>query len=55
MPCWRSSARRSGPSNVDFLTAEVTGIERDGSRVIAVRLDNGERLEAGTVINAAGP
>ena len=41
--------------NVDLLTAEVTGIERDGSRVIAVRLGSGERLEAGTVINAAGP
>ncbi|MET0940572.1 MAG: FAD-binding oxidoreductase [Mesorhizobium sp.] len=41
--------------NVDLLTAEVTGIDRDGSRVIAVRLGNGEPLEAGTIINAAGP
>ena len=41
--------------NVDLLTAEVTGIDRDGERVIAVRLGSGERLEAGTVINAAGP
>ena len=41
--------------NVDLLTAEVTGIDRDGSRVIAVRLGSGEPLEAGTIINAAGP
>lgn len=41
--------------NVDLITASVTGIERSGNRVTAVSLDNGERLEAGTVINAAGP
>jgi FAD-dependent oxidoreductase domain-containing protein 1 len=40
---------------VDFITANVTGIERQGDRVAAVRLDNGETLEAGTIINAAGP
>ena len=41
--------------NVDFVSASVTGIERQGNRVAAVLLDNGERLEAGTVVNAAGP
>ncbi|MER8714263.1 FAD-binding oxidoreductase [Mesorhizobium sp. M1295] len=41
--------------NVDFITASVTGIERLGGRVTGVFLDNGERLEAGTVVNAAGP
>jgi glycine/D-amino acid oxidase-like deaminating enzyme len=41
--------------SVDFIAQAVTGIERDGNRVTAVRLDNGERLEAGTVVNAAGP
>ncbi|MGF7006172.1 NAD(P)/FAD-dependent oxidoreductase [Aminobacter sp. BE322] len=41
--------------NVDLITAEVAGIERQGSRVTAVTLTNGERLEAGTIINAAGP
>jgi glycine/D-amino acid oxidase-like deaminating enzyme len=41
--------------NVDFLAASVTGIERQGDRVTGVSLDNGEKLEAGTVINAAGP
>ncbi|MER8469423.1 FAD-binding oxidoreductase [Mesorhizobium sp. M1328] len=41
--------------NIDFITASVTGIERRGERITGVTLDNGERLEAGTVINAAGP
>ncbi|TPN83655.1 FAD-binding oxidoreductase [Mesorhizobium sp. CU2] len=40
---------------VDFITADVTGILRDGSRVTGVSLDNGETLEAGIVVNAAGP
>jgi FAD-dependent oxidoreductase domain-containing protein 1 len=41
--------------NVDFINASVTGIERSGNKVSAVLLDNGEQLEAGTVVNAAGP
>lgn len=41
--------------NVDFISASVTGIERDGNRVTVVQLDNGEKLEAGTIVNAAGP
>ena len=41
--------------NVDLIGASVTGIGRDGSRVTTVTLDNGETLEAGTVVNAAGP
>lgn len=40
---------------IDFITADVTGIERQGDRVSSVSLDNGDKLEAGTVINAAGP
>jgi FAD-dependent oxidoreductase domain-containing protein 1 len=40
---------------VDFITATVTGIERSGNRVSAVLLDNGQKLEAGIVVNAAGP
>jgi FAD-dependent oxidoreductase domain-containing protein 1 len=40
---------------VDFIQASATGIERDGDRLTAVLLDNGERLEAGTIVNAAGP
>ncbi|WP_315926352.1 FAD-binding oxidoreductase [Mesorhizobium sp. SP-1A] len=41
--------------NVDLIAASVTGIERQGARVSAVTLDNGEKLEAGIVVNAAGP
>lgn len=41
--------------NVDLIHASVTGIERQGQRVVAVLLDSGERLEAGSVVNAAGP
>ncbi|WP_095083957.1 NAD(P)/FAD-dependent oxidoreductase [Mesorhizobium sophorae] len=40
---------------IDFITADVTGIERQGQSVTSVSLDNGEKLKAGIVINAAGP
>lgn len=40
---------------IDFITADVTGIERQGDRVTSVGLDNGDKVEAGIVINAAGP
>lgn len=40
---------------IDFITADVTAIERQGDRVTSVSLDNGDKLEAGTIINAAGP
>ncbi|AZO04170.1 MULTISPECIES: FAD-binding oxidoreductase [unclassified Mesorhizobium] len=40
---------------IDFITASATCIKREGNRVTAVSLDNGETLEAGTVVNAAGP
>lgn len=40
---------------IDLITASVTGIARDGNRVTSVSLDNGETLEAGIVVNAAGP
>jgi glycine/D-amino acid oxidase-like deaminating enzyme len=49
---FRKALRGKG---IDFIAQAVTGIERDGNRVTAVRLDNGDRLEAGTVVNAAGP
>lgn len=41
--------------NVDLMTASVAGIARQGNRVTGVSLDNGETLEAGIVVNAAGP
>lgn len=41
--------------NVDLIAASVTGILREGDRVTGVTLDNGETLNAGIVVNAAGP
>jgi glycine/D-amino acid oxidase-like deaminating enzyme len=41
--------------NIDLVTGEVTTIERSGSRVTGVVLADGEKLEAGIVVNAAGP
>ncbi|CDX38218.1 FAD-dependent oxidoreductase domain-containing protein 1 [Mesorhizobium sp. SOD10] len=40
---------------IDFITASAAGIKREGNRVTGVSLDNGETLEAGIVVNAAGP
>ena len=40
---------------IDFIAASVTAIARDGNRVTGVSLDNGQTLEAGIVVNAAGP
>ncbi len=40
---------------VDLVTAPVAAIGRDGNRVTGVTLENGERLDAGIVVNAAGP
>lgn len=40
---------------VDFVTASVIAMERQGDRIESVGLDNGDRLEAGLVVNAAGP
>jgi FAD-dependent oxidoreductase domain-containing protein 1 len=47
--------RKALRGKVDFVTASVTGIEREGNRVAGVTLDSGERLEAGIIVNAAGP
>jgi len=41
--------------NIDLITASATGISRQGNRVTGVSLDNGQTLEAGMVVNAAGP
>jgi glycine/D-amino acid oxidase-like deaminating enzyme len=40
---------------VDLITASVADIRREGNRVTGVMLDNGETLETGLVVNAAGP
>jgi FAD-dependent oxidoreductase domain-containing protein 1 len=41
--------------DIHFITAEVTAVARGGNRASAVLLDDGARLEAGTIVNAAGP
>jgi glycine/D-amino acid oxidase-like deaminating enzyme len=41
--------------SIDFITASVAGIDHDRGQVTGVTLDNGERLEAGIVVNATGP
>ena len=41
--------------SVDMIEASVTAISREGDRVTAVTLDNGEMLASGIVVNAAGP
>lgn len=41
--------------SVDMMTQTVTGIERTENRATAVTLSSGETLEAGIVVNAAGP
>jgi FAD-dependent oxidoreductase domain-containing protein 1 len=49
---FRRQARRRG---VVYRGAEVTGIERHGRRIGALRLGDGTTLACGTVVNAAGP
>jgi glycine/D-amino acid oxidase-like deaminating enzyme len=41
--------------NVDMISGSVIGLDRHGGRLTAVLLDSGKRLEAGIVVNAAGP
>lgn len=40
---------------VELITGEVAAIGRAGDRVASVTLEGGERLDAGLVVNAAGP
>lgn len=49
---YRRQARASG---AEYLTGEVTAIERAGDKVEAVRLGDGTRIACGAVVNAAGP
>ena len=49
---FRRKARSLG---VEERAGEVVGMERDGARIGAVRLADGSRIEAGWVVNAAGP
>lgn len=47
--------RRARSLGVDYRSGEVTGIDRDGDRIHAVGLADGTAIEAGWVVNAAGP
>ena len=49
---WRRKARQNG---AEYVTAEVSGINRTGSRVSSVTLASGETITAGNVVNATGP
>src|SRR5262245_36346314 len=47
--------RKALRGKVDFITGTVSAIERSGNTVTAALLEDGTRLEAGTLVNAAGP
>lgn len=47
--------RRARASGVEELVGEVVALERDGDRIGAVRLADGTTIQAGWVVNAAGP
>jgi len=52
MQAFRRKAKAMG---VTFLTGEAAAMEVQGSRVAAVMLADGTRLDCGVVVNAAGP
>ena len=47
--------RRARSLGVEERIGEVVGLERDGSRIRGVQLADGTSIEAGWVVNAAGP
>jgi len=51
MQAFRRKARAEG---VVYRAAAVTGLERNGSRVTKVKLEDGSELSCGIVVNAAG-
>ncbi|HKF71258.1 MAG TPA: FAD-dependent oxidoreductase, partial [Stellaceae bacterium] len=52
LQAFRKKARSLG---VTYVTGEVTGIERRGRRIEAVKFGDGTRLACGIAVNAAGP
>jgi glycine/D-amino acid oxidase-like deaminating enzyme len=48
----RTAARAKGAS---YIHGEVSGMSREGNRIIGVTLAKGQRIASGTLINAAGP
>lgn len=51
----RAFSRKARSLGVEYRTGEVVDIERDGDRVTGIRLEDGARIGAGWVVNAAGP
>ncbi len=51
----RALARKAMALGAKPQKARVVGLERDGPRLSAARLDDGRRLEADAFVNAAGP
>jgi glycine/D-amino acid oxidase-like deaminating enzyme len=49
---FRKAARAAGAA---YLSGEVTGLEREGGRITAARLEDGSKIGCGTLVNAAGP
>jgi len=48
--------RAAGAYDAEFLLGNtVTGIRRDEEKVLGVTLDGGQKIDAGVVVNAAGP
>ena len=54
-PCSTGGVERPAKKGVGYVTAEVSDINRTGSRISGVTLASGETITAGTVITAAGP
>ena len=48
----RNAARANG---VRYVHGDVAGVSRESNRVTGVTLANGERVDCGTLVNAAGP
>ena len=51
LQAFRKKARSLG---VTYVAGEVAAYERDGSRIVAVRLTDGQRIACGVAVNAAG-
>ncbi len=51
----RAFRRKARSLGAEYLAAEVVGLTTDGARVGGVRLGDGSVIDAGTVVDAAGP
>lgn len=47
--------RQARAADAHYVTAEVTGVERDGNRITGVRVTDGRVIGCGILVNAAGP